>query len=588
MVGRAHRLRFRRKVRMHKRQVETAGNQTDRYVFRRLERLQKVRRFVVAWIGLVVVMIGCSVIQISSLSSYYQELRPAPGGAYAEGVIGSFTNANPIYATATADRTVSKLLFSGLLKYDQNNRLVGDLAETWQTDSRGKVYTVKLRPDLRWSDGRTLTTDDIIFTYSTIQNPDAGSVLYTSWQGVKVEAKDSRTIVFTLSNPLASFPHSLTNGIIPKHILETVPMGDMRSVSFNTNHPVGTGPFQWQNLSVSGTNTTREERITLEANDNYYRGAPKLDTFIVHTFRDSSQMISAYNKHELNAMVGLESETQNMGDNSQIYNFPQTAAMMTFFKTTEGILADKTVRQALVRATDTRALRNKLFYPARPVDAPFLKNQLGYDKSLIQFGYDPIVAAKQLNDAGWVVARPGAVREKSGQKLEFTLYAEHTPETARITRELQKQWRAIGANVKIALQTDSEFQVTLSDHSYDVLLRGISIGNDPDVFVYWHSSQADVLSNNRLNFSEYKSQVVDEALESARTRTDSKLRIAKYKPFLSAWRDDAPALALYQPGVLYITRDAVYGLHEHTVVSASDRFANVDEWQVRLVKTTVD
>ena len=588
MVGRAHRLRFRRKMRMHRRQVETAGQQTDQFVFRRLERLVNVRRFVFAWIGLVVIIIGCSVIQISSLSKYYQDLRPAPGGTYTEGVVGAFTNANPVYATSTADRTIAKLLFGGLLKYDENNQLVGDLAEKWAPDARGRVYTVTLRPDLKWSDGRPLTAEDVLFTYGVIQNPDAGSPLYASWQGVKVEAKDSRTIVFTLSNALASFPYSLTNGIVPKHKLEAVPMGDMRSTSFNTNQPVGSGPFRWQNLTVDGTGETREEKITLEANNLYYAGKPKLDTFIVRTFRTEPQIIAHYNKHELNGMIGITNQDQSISEQMQLYSFPQTAAMMTFFKTTEGVLSDKAVRQALVRATDTKAIRNTLPYAAKPVNAPLLKGQLGYEKSLAQFGYDPAQAEKQLTDAGWVATQPGQIREKEGKKLEFTLYAESSREAARTTQLLQQQWRKVGVNAKVELQNSNDFQVTLSQHSYDALLRGISIGNDPDVFVYWHSTQADVLASSRLNFSEYKSNVVDEAIESARTRLDPNLRIAKYKPFLSAWRDDAPAVGLYQPRVLYITRNTVYGLHDHTVVSASDRFANVNEWQIRLVKTTVD
>lgn len=573
---------------MHRRQVETAGQQTDQYFFRRLERLTTVRRFVIGWLVLVFVTIGLSVVQLSSLSKYYQELRPAPGGAYTEGVLGAFTNANPVYATSTADRTVSRLLFSGLLKYDDKNQLVGDLAESWKADARSKVYTIVLRPDLRWSDGRPFTTSDVVFTYNVIQNADAGSPLYTSWQGVKVEAKDSRTVTFTLANPLASFPYSLTNGILPKHKLESIPMADMRSTPFNTNQPVGTGPFRWENLSVTGSSDTREERIVLTANENYSHGKPKLDTFIVRTFRTQEQMIAHYDKHELNAMVGLESEPSNVGEKKHIYNFPQTAAMMTFFKTTQGVLGDKAVRQALVRGANTKAIRTDLPYVARPVDEPLLKDQFAYDKTLAQLGYDPAAAEKQLDEAGWKLPEPGSVREKGGQKLEFTLYAESGSEAARVTRDLQQQWRKIGVNVKVQLQSSSEFQITLSEHSYDALLRGISIGNDPDVFVYWHSSQADVLSSGRLNFSEYKSNVADEALESARTRTDESLRIAKYKPFLSAWRDDAPALGLYQPRVLYITRDPVYGLHEHAVVSASDRFANVDQWQIRLVKTTVD
>lgn len=299
-------------------------------------------------------------------------------------------------------------------------------------------------------------------------------------------------------------------------------------------------------------------------------------------------MIERYNNHELHAMSGLTTLPDSVTEKAKKYNFPQTAAMMTFFKTTSGVLADKTVRQALTKGVDTRAVRHTLNYSGRPVDSPLLRGMAGYESSITQFGYDQKAAEQQLNEAGWVLADEKEVREKEGQKLEFTLYAESNNEAARVTRELQKQWQKIGVAAKVELQTSADFQVTIAEHGYDALLTGVSVGVDPDVFVYWHSSQADVLSSSRLNFSEYKSDIADEALSSARTRTNEALRNAKIKPFLTAWKDDAPAIGLYQPRVLYVVRDTIYGLNEHSVVGATDRLANVHEWQIRLVKTTVD
>lgn len=589
MVRRTHRLRLRRKMREHRRQMETAGDQTDRYVLRRLDRLIKVRRFVAVWLVLIVILAGSTVMQMSSLGQYYQKLRPAAGGVYTEGVVGAFTNANPLYAATASDKTVSKLLFSGLLKYDENNKLTGDLAESWQADERSKVYTVKLKKDLRWSDGAPLTADDVAFTYAVAQNADAQSTLYSSWQGVTIEAKDDQTVVFTLDNSLASFPQSLTTGIIPQHILKDVPMTDMRTTPFNNSKPIGAGPFVWRDLSIYTGNDVveRQEQIVLNANNTYHAGRPKLNTFIVKAFRDEQQMIKRYNDHELNAMVGLATISDDISEQAEAYSLSQAAATMAFFKTTSGVLADKTVRQAMVKATDTNAVRKTLAYSARPVDEPLLRGMLGYDAAHAQFGYDLAAATKQLEEAGWVLPEGKQVREKGDQKLEFALYAESNGETTRVTRELQKQWQKAGAGVKVELQSSADFQVTVAEHGYDVLLTGISVGIDPDVFVYWHSSQADVLSSSRLNFSEYKSGAADEALSSARTRTDESLRAAKLRSFLSAWKDDAPAVGLYQPRVLYVVRDPVYGLEDHQVVSATDRLANVHEWQIRLVKTTI-
>src|SRR5206468_4518991 len=131
-----------------------------------------------------------------------------------------------------------------------------------------------------------------------------------------------------------------------------------------------------------------------------------------------------------------------------------------------------------------------------------------------------------------------------------------------VTNELQKQWLAAGASVDVELLDPVEFQAALTSHSYEALLYGITIGADPDVFVYWDSSQADVRSAQRLNFSEYKNSKADLALEAGRTRLDPALRAAKYKPFLQVWQQDAPALAMYQPRVLYITNGMVDGLND--------------------------
>jgi peptide/nickel transport system substrate-binding protein len=126
----------------------------------------------------------------------------------------------------------------------------------------------------------------------------------------------------------------------------------------------------------------------------------------------------------------------------------------------------------------------------------------------------------------------------------------------------------------------------LASHRYDALLHGITIGTDPDVFAYWHSSQFDVRSANRYNFSEYKSDAADNALQAGRSRVDPALRAIKYQPFLDAWQKDAPALGLYQPRYLYLTRGEVFGLKEHAVNTGVDRLANVDDWMIRTARVT--
>jgi len=135
------------------------------------------------------------------------------------------------------------------------------------------------------------------------------------------------------------------------------------------------------------------------------------------------------------------------------------------------------------------------------------------------------------------------------------------------------------------MQSDTELQTTLSLHSYDALLYGIELGPDPDVFAYWHSSQADARAQQRLNFSEYKSPASDAALEAGRTRSDPTIRAIKYRPFLEAWRNDAPAISLYQPRFLYVTHGQLFGFEPTVMNSGLDRYANVENWMIREEKT---
>jgi len=111
-----------------------------------------------------------------------------------------------MYATSNADTTVSRLVFAGLLKYDDKNQLTGELAKDYSVDANGITYTVHLRPNLTWQDGQPLTSADVLYTYQTIQNPDAQSPLQNSWKGVIVSAPDPQTVVFKAAQSPGSLP----------------------------------------------------------------------------------------------------------------------------------------------------------------------------------------------------------------------------------------------------------------------------------------------------------------------------------------------------------------------------------------------
>ena len=587
MVDRSTRLRWRRVFRRKQKQVGNLGAQAeenvDRLIIRRLGRLVNVKRFVAGWLLLVFLLLTVLVGQFRVLNRTWQSQQPVPGGIYTEGMLGTFTNANPLYATSLADSTVSRLLFPGLLSYDQHNSLKNDLAESWSISKDNLKYTVVLRPNLTWQDGQPLTADDVVFTFHTAQNPDAKSPLFRSWNGVQIMAKDQRTVEFTLNTAFAPFPHSLTTGILPHHVLSNVPVSDLRSATFNTTGPIGSGPFAWSSVEQSSNGEREgEQQVGLTASKSYYAGVPKLDGFVVHTYQDQKLLERDFQDKKITAIVGLDDVPEDLQKLPDTTNYEPvlSAQVMAFMRTDSKLLQSKQLRQALVYATNVPSVVNSLPDAVLVADSPLLRGQIGYDAKLVQYGYDKPRAEKILTKDGWKMQTSG-IRHKESTDLTIRLVAQSTPRLKLVAEQLKQAWGAVGVDVSVNLLDESEIQNAIHTRDYDVLLYGISIGADPDVFPYWHSTQADPRSGSRLNFSDYASDIADSALEAGRSRSDPTLRTAKYKPFLQAWQADAPAIALYQPRFTYITNTPVFGFDTVEINAAGDRLEDVANWQIR-------
>ncbi|MBP9853158.1 peptide ABC transporter substrate-binding protein [Candidatus Saccharibacteria bacterium] len=579
---------FRRRRRAVENAVEDIDESFERNLLNRFGNVLGVSRFVMGWILLVGLVATLGIIQNASLAKLYQKELPVAGGVYNEGLVGSFSTANPLFASSTVDTAVSRLVFSGLMKYDTQNQLVTDLAKKLAIDEAGKNYTVTLRDDLNWQDGEPLTSDDVVFTYSLIQNPDVNSPLRMSWQGITITKVDAKTVRFTLPGTLATFKHSLTTGILPKHILKNVAASELRASSFNTTDPIGSGPYAWVGVDLRDAASEKETGvIALTPNEYYYGTAPGFDRFLMHTYNTESALTRAYEGNEVQAASGLtktpDSFMQVRGENR--YAFVNSAIMMLFFKTNDGVTADLKVRQALLRATDTVDITKNTSLAYRPVATPILPNQIGYNKKYEQAKFDMAEARKLLDEAGWKLNSKG-VRQKDGKRLTIRLNAEDTNMSKDILEHLQKTWRALGIDLQQEVQEKANFQTTLTTHEYNVLLYGVSVGADPDVYAYWHSSQADVRSTSRLNFSEYKSAAADQALEGGRTRMESQVRAVKYEPFLKAWQEDVPAIALFQPKQVYYTRGMVYGLHDSIINTDADRYNTAADWRIHTAGVT--
>lgn len=566
-----------RTIKGHLRKAERLTlRHAHRFIVQRASNLREARRHALGWLFLVVALIGVTMWQQDLTASSYTAAVPAEGGVYSEGAVGALNNLNPILASSAAERSGSRLLFAQLLRYDEKGDLIGELAQSWRAEEAGKVYSLTLRAGAKWQDGRPITADDVIFTFDMIKNADTRSPLYSSWRNVVVEKIDDKTIRFILPTPLAAFVNSLTVGVLPKHVLKDIRPAELRTADYNLRPTVVSGPFTFQDMSVIDPGVHHLLRV--KANPVYILGEPKLDGFHLHAYEDREAMTRAFRTHEVASLSDVDThQLTQLGDPASFVqtNAPLYNGTYAFLKTDSPILSDVRVRQALQAATNQPAIIEMLQNREQALNGPLLPTQLGYRPEISQPAFDLARAQALLDAAGWVKG-PDGRRAKAGQPLMLRLVTISSGDFPAVAERLMNQWQELGIGFDSQpMRAEDIQQAAIAPRGYDVLVYEIAIGRDPDVYAYWHSSQA---SAQGFNLSDYKSAKVDEALESARVRLEPDLRDAKYRFFVQQWITDAPAVALYRPTLGYIENKNVVTFKSHPLVDQTDRYFDVRYW----------
>ncbi|MDB5167261.1 MAG: putative Extracellular solute-binding protein family 5 [Candidatus Saccharibacteria bacterium] len=550
-----------------------------KFIFHRLDNVREVRRHIIMWVMAVGILIGASGLQLMWYQHNYQTTTSASDGTYAEAVLGPLNTLNPLFASNSAEESASQLLFSRLLSYDTTGHLSNDLASEVTVDGTGKTYTVTIRSDARWSDGIKVTAKDVIFTIGLLQNPVVHSTI-TGWNNVTAKMINDTTITLTLPAVYAAFEHALTFPILPEHILSGVAPNALRENAFSTN-PVGSGPFKLrfiQDIDIAGGHRI----IHMERNTNYYKGASKLERFQLHVYGTNDEILKALTSGEVNAASDLTAtDVAQINQNRYVVrNSPIQSGVYALLNTTSSTLKDKAVRQALQVGTNTAAILKQLTPGTPGLDLPFTNGQLTGDVPKAP-AYNAAAAAKILDDAGWKL--DGSLRKKDGVALKLNIVTTKDNDYERVLETLAGQWRSLGITINTLVvdpaDTSQGFvQNILQPRNFDVLLYQLTIGADPDVYAYWHSSQIGVQG---LNFSNYANAISDDALASARSRLEPALRNNKYLTFAREWLSDVPAIGLYQSTTHYVYSTSVSPYKDTNVlVSPLDRYADVLYWSV--------
>ena len=559
-------------TRISKKAGEATLGHVEENIIDRLSHVKHVRLLILEWALLVAAIIFLSITQASWYTDSYAVETYEKGGTYTEATLGEIKTLNPLFANTNTEKTLAKLLFSGLSMNDYSGHSGYNLAKSIKTTDNGKTWIVKLRDGLKWSDGEPLTNDDVLFTANLIQKPTLNSNYSGNLSGVTVSTDEEGSLIFSLAARNVYFMTALDFPILPKHILDGVSPELILEHNFSSK-PVGSGPYTYNHTQSIGN--LGEKMVYLQANEKYYKNRPKIDSFIVHAFIKSDDIIDALNNGTVTGsgeITGRDVEkvtSSNLSKRQSSLNY----GVFAFINTTN--VNDKSLRKALKQGIDLSNVRSVL-NGEQALDFPILENQLKIENYPELPKHDVNTAKASIKKA---LDKNKNLKE-SGLNIA-TVRSGYLPE---ITEKLAEEIRSLGLNANVTVyEPGQDFMLnTLSQRNYDILVYEIGLGPDPDIFAYYHSTEANA---NGHNLSNYKNVIVSDLVLSARSTMGINLRTKKYEKFLEYFNEDVPAIGLYQSNMTYFVNKNISAFSgENRLVTATDHLLDVEQWGIK--KTT--
>jgi peptide/nickel transport system substrate-binding protein len=499
---------------------------------------------------------GCSKSKEISQQSVQQNQNPVYGDAIIDSSIGDASILNPILLTDGASGDIAGLVFNGLVKYDKDIKLVGDLAEKWDVSKDGLIITFYLRKNVKWHDGIGFTADDVKFTYDKLVSPTTKTPYSSSYTIIqKAEVLDKYTFRVKYKKPFAPALESWGMGILPKHLLEKV---DINNAPFNRN-PIGTGPYIFKKWKTA-------EKIVLEANPDYFEGKPYISKYIYRIIPDQSVQFLELKSGGID-MMGLTPDIyKNQADTkwftSKFNKYRYPAFMYTYlgYNLLNPIFKDKKVRVAISYAINKKEIIEGVLQGLGVESTgPFPPTSWAYNNEIKGYEYSPSKAKKILEEIGWKDLNNDSILEKDNKPFEFLLMTNQGNKSRELCATIiQEQLKKVGIKVNIRIIAWSSFISEYIDKKkFDAVILGWSLGRDPDCYDIWHSSKTE---EKQYNFVSYKNSVVDGLLVEGRETFDIEKRKKIYHRIHNILAEDVPYTFLYVPDSLVAIQNRIHNV----------------------------
>jgi len=470
-----------------------------------------------------------------------QEEPPAYGDAIVVASIGDARTLVPILASDSASADICGMLFNGLIKYDKDVRIVGDLARSWEIRDGGLAIVFHLKENVRWHDGEPFTARDVEFTYRMLIDPAVRTPYGGDFERIKgLEIIDDHTVRVEYKEPFSPALSSWGMWIMPEHILKDE---DLNRTDFS-RRPVGTGPYKFKAWRTG-------EKIELVSNHDYFEGRPYIDRYIYRIIPDDATIFLELQTRGVD-LAGLtplqftrQTDNKFFKGNYQKFKYPGFGYTYMGYNLSDPKFTDRRVRQAINYAVNKEEIVKTIFFGLADVaTGPFVPGTWAHNDEVKPMPYDLQKAKALLSEAGWSDNNGDGWLEKDGAIFEFTvLVNQGNNERLRTAEMMQGYLKKAGIRLKIrVLEWSAMLNDFINKKRFEAVLMGWSLGRDPDCYDIWHSSKT---REGEFNFIGYSNPEVDRLLVEGRRRFDQGRRAAAYKKAHKILHEDQPYLFLY-------------------------------------------
>lgn len=560
------------------------------------------RKQFLAFIAILIIAIFSVLMIVGKINSMFLVDIPISGGMIREGIVGVPTLINPVVAMSDADKDLTSIIYSGLMRKDSKGNLIPDLAESFTVSPDGINYTFIIKKDAKFHNNKNVTADDIIFTIEKIKDPFIKSPRKIGWDGITVKKIDDSTVVFTLTQPYISFLDNTTIGILPSELWKNVDSSSFNSSPLNSK-AIGSGPYKIKSILKNKDGIPEEYR--LERFNNFTLGKPLVKYFNIISYANENDLVKSLLNKSIDQAGGISPENTEYLEkgNYNILTATLPRVFGIFFNSDKNkIFSDQTIIESINKAIDKQNIVNQVLrgygsiinnpIPSKIIPGSYTKEE--YSNTTIS------EVNETLDKAGWTKGEDG-IRTKGGStiktttikvkgknvtkttresspivRLSFSLTTGDTPELKMATSLIKDQLMKIGIEVDMSkIYETGQLNQIIRAREYQALFFGQIINHESDLYSFWHSSQK---TDPGLNIAMYSNKKVNTILESIQKILKIEDRINKYNDLEKEFKTNIPAILIYSPNYLYITSPKLNNISFENITVPSDRFSSIYQW----------